>query len=156
MLDHGCGVPLYLLTSYLNNTVAQAVPLKIIPIYYSGLNLDAHFKFGQLLKREILFSKNRIAVIASGDLSHRLSKDAPAGFSPVGAKFDKKIINYLKYKKTQEILKINNKIINEAGECGLKSIIILLGILDEIKFEPDLLSYESPFGIGYLTMNFKL
>jgi len=46
-LDYGSGVPLYLL--------AKNVPhIKIIPLYYSGLDLEAHFKFGQLLKRELM------------------------------------------------------------------------------------------------------
>jgi len=147
-LDYGSGVPLYLLTQHLKD-------VKIIPIYYSGLDLQAHYKFGQLLKREILVNKNRIAVIASGDLSHRLTKDAPAGYSPKGDKFDKKLIAYLKNNKTLEILKINKKLIYEAGECGLKSIIMLLGILEGIEYQPQLLSYEAPFGVGYLVMNYK-
>lgn len=148
-LDHGIGVPLYLLAQNLHN-------IKIIPIYYSNINLNAHFEFGQILKKELLVNKNKIAIIASGDLSHRLSKDSPAGYSPKGAKFDKKLIEYLKNNKTQNLLNINKKLINEAGECGLRSIIILLGILEGIKYDPQLLSYEAPFGVGYLTMNFKL
>lgn len=148
-LDYGSGVPLILLTEHLPN-------IKIIPIYHSGLDMEAHFKFGQLLKREFMVNKERIAVIASGDLSHKLSKDAPAGFSPKAKKFDKKIIEYLTKRKTSEILEIKNKQIAEVSECGLKSIIMLLGIMSEINYEPKLLSYETPFGVGYLTMNFVL
>lgn len=147
-LDHGSGVPAYLLS--------QNLKFKIIPIYYSGLDLNAHFQFGWLLQRELQVSKKRIAVIASGDLSHRLTKDAPAGYSPKGAKFDQKLIQYLKSSDSQSILKMDEKFIHQAGECGLKSIVILLGILDGINCEPQLLSYEAPFGVGYLTMNFKL
>ena len=149
ILDHGTGVPLYLLTKNIKS-------IKIIPLYYSGLDLKAHFEFGQLLKRELLVSKERIAVIASGDLSHKLTKNAPAGYSPKAAKFDKKLIEYLKNEKAQDILSLNETLIVEAGECGLKSIIILLGILDGIQYTPEMLSYEAPFGVGYLTMNFKL
>jgi len=148
-LDHGCSVPLYLLMQHLPN-------VKIIPIYYSGLDLAAHFKFGQLLKRELLFNKSRVAVIASGDLSHCLTKDAPAGYSAKGKKFDKKLIEFLTQGKTADILKINPDFIAEAGECGLKSIVILLGILEGINYQPQLLSYEAPFGVGYLVMKFRL
>ncbi len=155
-LDHGSGVPLYLLAQNLKNTNFQGRQIKIIPLYYCGLDLEAHFKFGQLLKKELLVSKNRIGVIASGDLSHRLTKDAPAGYSRQGAKFDKKLIEYLKNKKTSEIIKMNKKLISDAGECGLKSIAILLGILEGIKYEPQILSYEGPFGVGYLTAEFIL
>ena len=146
-LDHGSGVPLYLLTQNLKQA-------KIIPIYYSGLDLDAHFKFGQLLKQELMKHRRRIAIIASGDLSHRLTKEAPAGYSRQGAKFDKKLVEYLKTKKTPDILRLDEKMVNDAGECGLKSIVMLLGILDGIKCEPQILSYEGPFGVGYLVANF--
>ena len=148
-LDHGAAVPLYLLT--------QKIPkVKIIPLYYSGLSREAHFKFGQLLKREFIYNKEQIAIIASGDLSHRLTKDAPAGYSPKGKKFDKKIIEYLSKNKVGDILKMDKHLIMEAGECGLKSILILLGALDQIRHVPQLLSYEAPFGVGYLVMNFEL
>ena len=73
-----------------------------------------------------------------------------------GKKFDKKLIEYLTKAKTAEILKMDREFIAEAGECGLKSIMILLGILNNINFLPQLLSYETPFGVGYLVMNFKL
>jgi hypothetical protein len=43
-----------------------------------------------------------------------------------------------------------------AARAIAASILILLGILDEVKHEPQLLSYEYPFGVGYLTMEFKL
>jgi MEMO1 family protein len=148
-LDHGTSVPLFLLTSHIPKT-------KIVPIYYSGLNLDAHFMFGQLLKREFLVNKNRVAVIASGDLSHRLTSNSPAGYSPKGKKFDQKIMELLIKNQPDEILKINPKLIMEAGECGLKSIVILLGILDGIKTTPKILSYESPFGVGYAVVNYRV
>lgn len=148
-LDHGSSIPLYLLTQNMPN-------VKVIPIYYSGLDLESHFSFGKLLKQELMSSKERIAVIASGDLSHKLSKDSPAGYSSKGKKFDKKLIEYLSKHKTKEIINLKHESIVEVGECGLKSIVILLGILNDINYEPQILSYESPFGVGYLTMNLKL
>lgn len=148
-LDHGAAVPLYLLTGHL-------AKIKIIPLYYSGLDLTAHYNFGQTIKSKLLNSSERIAIIASGDLSHRLSENAPAGFSPKGKKFDKKLIDCLLKKQTEEIIRFKPELIAEAGECGLKSIMILLGVLDELKYEPQPLSYESPFGVGYLVMNFRL
>jgi aromatic ring-opening dioxygenase LigB subunit len=147
-LDYGSSIPLFMLTKHLPK-------VKIIPVCYSGLNLQEHFKFGQLLKRELMVSKNRVAVIASGDLSHRLTKNAPAGYSPKGKKFDKKLMELLSDNNTEEIIKLNEELIASAGECGLKSIVILLGILEGIKRQNQLLSYEFPFGVGYMVMNFK-
>lgn len=148
-LDYGSAIPLFFL--------AQKLPqIKIIPLYYSGADLRSHFEFGQLLNRELIYARNRVAVIASGDLSHRLTQNAPAGYSPKAAKFDLKLIEFLQKGQTEEILRLKNKMVLEACECGLKSFAILLGILDGIKHEPQKLSYEAPFGVGYLVMNFRL
>jgi len=148
-LDHGAGVPLFYLTKHLKN-------IEIIPINYSYLNYEKHFEFGQLLKKEIAKSEKRVAVIASGDLSHRLTKDAPAGYSPAGEKFDQKFIALLQRKAIRGVLKLEHKLIESAAECGLRSFLILLGILEEYKFDIDILSYEGPFGVGYLVANFKI
>jgi AmmeMemoRadiSam system protein B len=108
------------------------------------------------IKNIINQTNKRIAVVASGDLSHRLTKDAPAGYSPIGKEFDKKIIKLLKEKKIKEILNLDPKFVDQAGECGFRSILILLGVFKDINFDFDVLSYQGPFGIGYLVANFKI
>lgn len=148
-LDYGSSVPIILLTQHLPN-------IKIIPFYYSSLDFEAHFRFGQLLKRELLVNKNRVALIASAELSHKVTKIAPAGYSPKGKKFDSKLIELLRKNKVEDIKNINRELVTEVCECGFKSILILLGIMDGFKYEPQELSYEAPFGIGYLVMNFKI
>jgi aromatic ring-opening dioxygenase LigB subunit len=42
----------------------------------------------------------------------------------------------------------------EARECGVRSIIVLLGILHGKPYQFKLLSYEGPLGVGYLTARF--
>lgn len=148
-LDYGSYIPLQLLTNSLPN-------IKIIPICYSNLNLEAHLDFGRALKKQVVLSQRRVAIIASGDLSHRLTKEAPGGYSPKAEKFDNKICELLQKNKVADILTLNPDLIAEAQECGLKSILILLGILDGFKVTPDRLAYEAPFGVGYLTMRYGL
>lgn len=148
-LDHGASIPLTMLSE-------QLPKLKIISLSTTFLGLEDHFALGKKLKKKIANDNKNIAVIASGDLSHRLSKDAPAGYSPKGKKFDKKVCDLLLSKKTQDILGLDEKLINEAGECGLRSIMILLGMIDEINYQPRLLSYEAPFGVGYMVMDLNL
>jgi MEMO1 family protein len=148
-LDHGSAVPLFYLTKHLKK-------IEIIPICYSFLDYDKHFQFGRLLKKEIAKSDKRIAVIASGDLSHALTKDAPAGYSPKGEEFDNSLIALLKRKDIPGILKMKPKSIEDAAECGFRSFAILFGIIEEYKFDVEILSYEGPFGVGYMVANFKL
>jgi AmmeMemoRadiSam system protein B len=147
-LDHGTSVPLFYLTPHLKD-------VKIIPIGYSLLPLEKHFELGQFLYEKLSQSNKNIGIIASGDLSHRLTPDAPAGYSSRGKEFDDLLIKLLKKKDTQAILKLDKKLIEEAGECGLRSFVILLGILDSLNYKTEILSYEGPFGVGYLVANFK-
>lgn len=148
-LDYGSYIPLLMLSSAMAN-------VKVIPVQYSTLNLEAHLDFGRALKREVVMSQRRVAVIASGDLSHRLTKEAPGGFSPKAEKFDNKICELLQKHKVSDILSLNPELISEAQECGLKSFLVLLGLLDGFNATPQKLSYEAPFGVGYLTMKYDL
>lgn len=148
-LDHGTMVPLYFL--------AEKTPkLKIVPIAYSFLDYRTHFNFGKAIYNAASESDDHIAVIASGDLSHRLTPDAPAGYSNRGKEFDKKLIELLEQGKTADILALDPALIEEAGECGLRSIIVLLGALSGLKSKFQKLSYEGPFGVGYLAGKFNL
>ena len=148
VLNYGSSVPIYLLTKDLPD-------LKIVPIYNSKLNNLAHFKFGQLLKREIGLRKRKIAIIASGDLSHRLTEDSPAGYSPHGKEFDETMIKLIQSRDNKKIINLNNDLIKDSAECGLKSILIFNGIIDGIQYKPKILSYEAPFGVGFLTVQFS-
>ncbi len=90
-------------------------------------------------------------------MSHCLKEEGPYGFHPEGPKFDEDLISALKDKDAGRILKLND-IYPEAGECGLRSICFLLGILEEsgLSWQPEILSYEGPFGVGYLVADFKI
>ena len=157
-LDHGCLVPLYYLTK--NYAPPKGKILKVVPIAYSYLDPKTHFEFGKIIHETCNIkheTKKRIGIIASGDLSHRLSLTSPTGFSLKGAQFDEKLVNFLKYNDTEGILNMNPDLIKKAGECGYLSIIILLGILSEIKKAKfEFLSYQAPFGVGYLVGHFPL
>jgi len=146
-LDHGCAVPTCMILGHLPE-------IKIIPLYPSALNLNAHYEFGKLLKREIIYAKKRIALIVSGDLSHSLTKNSPAKYSPKAKKFDRKIVEMLKTGASREIIKISEDATAEVHECGLKSIAILSGALEGVKHSPRLVFYEAPLGVGYLTIDF--
>jgi len=148
-LDHGSLVPLYYLSQKHPN-------FKVVPLAYSYLDLETHFEFGKILQSAIKNSKSKVAIVASGDLSHRLTPEAPAGYSPAGKEFDEKLIEMIKNKDIKGILNMDKKLVEEAGECGYRSIVILLGALDGLNWTPEILSYEGPFGVGYLVTNFKI
>lgn len=149
VLDHGSAVPLFYLTAHLPQ-------IKILPVGYSGLNNKLHLEFGELLKDICQESNKRIAIIASGDLSHGLTNDAPAGLSKVGKEFDQKIIELLEGHNTVGYSQLDQSLVDEAAECGYRSFLILLGALQENSYTFKNYSYEGPFGVGYLVGNFVL
>ncbi len=147
ILDHGSSIPLQFLTSHLPD-------VKILPIGFSGLSPKDHIDFGILLKDIIMESDKRIALIASGDLSHCLTKDSPAGFDKSGKQFDDQLIELLQTRNTTGIINLNTKIVEKAEQCGYRSILILLGVLKNMNYTFKNHCYESPFGVGYLTGQF--
>jgi aromatic ring-opening dioxygenase LigB subunit len=151
VLDHGSAIPIFLLKNLgLNKKIIVISPA-------SELDANKHYDFGLALGKLINESEKNIAIIASGDLSHRLKRKSPGGYSPKGAKFDNKIIENLstENKAAENLLKMEEKLINEAGECAYKSLIISLGILNEKSFESKIMAYQNDFGVGYLSVDFK-
>lgn len=147
-LDYGAGVPLALLTD-------PKQELRLVPFSRSGLDFGKHFAFGEALGDQAATSQKRIAIIASANLSHRLSSDSPVGFSPGAASFDQAIQSALGTKNTSSFLTLDPELVKEAQPCGFRIILLLLGMLKDLPVSPRLLSYEHPFGIGYLTVNFS-
>lgn len=141
-LDHGASIPLFYLTNHIRD-------VKVLPLGYSGRSAMEHIEFGEALKEVILESDKRIAVIASGDLSHNLSKKKTDENG-----FDKKLISQLKTKSIANLIELDSSdIIKNTEECGYRSILILLGILKDMNYSFDGGTYEHPFGVGYLTAN---
>lgn len=149
ILDHGSMVPLYFLAKHLPD-------IRIVLISFSDLDYGKHFEFGKAIHEAIANANRNIGLVASGDLSHRLTPDAPAGYSPSGKKFDDLIIGLLETGNADEILRIDSNLIEAAGECGLRSIIIVLGALSATEYKFEKLSYEGPFGVGYLVGKFLI
>ncbi len=146
-LDHGCTVPLAFLTHHLGEC-------KILPIGFSKRSQEDHVHFGTLLGEYLFETDKRVAVIASGDLSHTLSEESPGGFHPDGAVFEKKILSSLENGNTTDIIHIDKNVVQHADVCGYQSLLILLGILGNLPYHFETYAYEAPFGVGYLTGHF--
>ena len=148
-LDHGALVPL----RHLKKAVKD-IPL--VPLTFSCLPLASHFGFGQVIGRAAQRSGKRVVFIASGDLSHKLIPSAPAGYSLQGKVFDEKLVTALCQFDTETVLNLDPDLIDEAGECGLRSIVIMLGALEGLQVKPEVFSYQGPFGVGYLVASFTV
>lgn len=157
--DWGFNVPLHFL--------AKNFKGKIVP-YLIGLESPSfYFEEGKrYYELKIKNSKLKIGLIASGDTSHCLKEDGPYGFHPDGPQFDQELIKCLKEKDVEGIFKLEEKY-PQAADCGLRSFCFVLGILaasglalrlrsGHTAWQPEILSYESPWGVGYLVVNFTI
>lgn len=142
-LDHGVTVPMYFLDK-------AGIDMPMVSIAMGLLPFEELYAFGAAIKDAVMGLDRKVALIASGDMSHRLTPDAPAGFSEQGAVFDRAIIELLQTKNFKGIINIDQGMAEEAGECGLRTIIMMLGATDGQETEVEVLSYEGPFGVGYM------
>jgi MEMO1 family protein len=143
LLDHGVLVPL----SFLNPR--RVVSLSIVNAY------GGHRALGQLVRRCAEELGHDVLFVASGDLSHRLTPSAPAGYDPRGTTFDEFLVRAAEIGDFAALSNLDKGIVGGAGECGLRSFIALGGFLgDDARVDPRVYSYEGPFGVGYLVARF--
>ncbi|MGE5329594.1 MAG: AmmeMemoRadiSam system protein B [Deltaproteobacteria bacterium] len=148
-LDHGALVPLYYISRELKD-------FKIVHICMGFLSYEELYEFGVCIKKAIEALEGNVAVIASGDLSHRLTPDAPCGYSPQGKEFDKKLVGLLAEARFDDVMKIDEALIETAGECGMRPFVIMFGCLEGCNVSSQIFSYEGPFGVGYCVAEFNL
>lgn len=141
-LDHGTMVPLYFLEK-------QYTDFQLVRIGLSGLPLMDHYRLGQMITKTAEKLGRRIAVIASGDLSHCQKEDGPYGLDPAGPEYDEKIMHTMGSGAFGELLSYAPEFLEKAQECGHRAFVILAGILDGRAVMPHVLSHEATFGVGY-------
>jgi AmmeMemoRadiSam system protein A len=143
-LDHGTLAPLALLLEDMDR-----LPSLVI-LGFSFLGAESHVEFGRALAAAMRADPRRVLYVASGDLSHRLIPGAPAGFSPAGAEFDEAVVRAFDAGDLASLRTLPGDLVQAAGECGLRSLFTLSGVIEGTEYRTRLLSYEGPFGVGYM------
>lgn len=141
-LDHGTMVPMYFLAKYCKTC-------KIVRLALSGFSLKEHYRVGMLIAETAEKLGRKIAWIASGDLSHKLTKEGPYGFNPAGPQYDKKIMEVMGNGNFADLFSFKDDFLEEAAECGHRSFVLMAGAFDGLAVKSRKLSYEGPFGVGY-------
>ncbi len=146
-LDHGVMVPLYFISKVFND-------FKLVHISTAGLPFKDLYRFGGCIAKAVEQSEGDAVFLASGDLSHRLAPDGPYGFNDCGPEFDGRLVDYLRVPDPEGLMSFDEDFLEEAGECGLRSFIMMFGALDGLKLKSEVYSYEGPFGVGYAVAEF--
>src|SRR4029077_13633269 len=105
---------------------------KVVALGYNFLSNDDHLRFGQCIGEAIQRLGRPAAFIASGDLSHRLKRDAPAGYYPNAHLFDEEVVDAIRNCASQRIVEIDQELRRAAGECGYRSLLVAIGATQDL------------------------
>jgi AmmeMemoRadiSam system protein A/AmmeMemoRadiSam system protein B len=142
-LDHGTAVPLYFLQRH-------GWHGRVVALGYSFLSNEDHLRFGNRIRAAVDNIGRPVAFIASGDLSHRLKPGAPAGYNAKAHLFDEEVVDAIRSNSTSRIVTIDQDLRRTAGECGYRSMLVAIGVAQELESRCEVISYEAPFGVGYM------
>lgn len=146
---------LALMVYFLNKM--QKNGIKILPVSIGhGFQKEFLIMFGEYVKEKMASLNERYGVVAVGDLSHKLSEDSPGGFAKAGVLFDNQFVRGIRNEELNESLSIDPKIINEAEQCIFDPFCVLSGIVQDMEYDAKVLSYEHPFGVGFLVAQFSI
>lgn len=148
-LDHGVLIPLYFLHK-------AGVTCPIVRMGLSGFSALDHYRLGQCVAKAVEALGRRAVFVASGDLSHKLKPDGPYGFAPEGPAFDEAVTGPMASGDFLQFLTMDPTLCERAAECGLRAFQIMAGALDGLAVQPQLLSHEGPFGVGYAVALFPV
>lgn len=123
---------------------------KVVPVSISMLGWDEHWLFGTAIAHAAQKTGEDVVIVASSNLSHRVTPGAPHGYSAAGAEFDERVRDAFERSRLGEMLDIPQELCREASECGFAPLLVLGGAFDGKAVKGRVLSYEAPFGIGYL------
>jgi AmmeMemoRadiSam system protein A/AmmeMemoRadiSam system protein B len=148
-LDHGVLVPLYFINQYYTD-------YNLIRCSVSGLPNPKHYHFGTLLNEAVESLGRKTVIIASGDLSHKLTHDGPYGFAPEGPELDRTLVDIMKSGNLGKFFEIDENLCEKGAECGLASFKIMAGALEKKSFQTQFYSYEGPLGVGYAVCGYEI
>ncbi|MGD9580994.1 MAG: AmmeMemoRadiSam system protein B [Vampirovibrionia bacterium] len=142
-IDHGSAVPLYYL-------LKEGYQGAVVIFNYCFGTKEQHKDFGNSIKQAAERLNKKVILVASGDLSHRVTESAPGGFAAEGKQFDQMVYESIKTGKYENISSMDPQLRENAGECAYNSLMVAFGALENMQTSSEIYSYEAPFGVGYL------
>jgi AmmeMemoRadiSam system protein A len=141
-LDHGAVVLLWHLAD-----AGWHGPTVVIGLNYPGE--PGLVELGWAIAGAARRAGRRVAVVASGDMSHCLQPGAPAGFHPRAKEFDGAFIECLRAGNYRKLPDFDPGLRDLAAEDAVDSTLVAASAVNWNAAGHELLSYEGPFGVGY-------
>lgn len=141
-LDHGAMVPLWFLIE-----AGWSGPTVILSL--NNPQADGLIALGEAIAAAAAGISRRVALVASGDMSHCLTPGAPCGFHPQARRFDETFIQLVRDGDYRQIQTIAPKLRERAAEDAVDSTLIAAAAVNWQATGHEVLNYEGPFGVGY-------
>jgi len=151
-LDHATSIPV----RFINEAFSAPLAPRYIRVGISGMPLAEHYRLGLMLAKVSERLGRKTVVVASGDLSHKLTNDGPYGYAPEGPEYDKMVREICENADFLKLLETEGSFCEKAGECAHRPLVVMAGSLDRKAVDARLFSYEGPFGVGYAVALFKV
>jgi aromatic ring-opening dioxygenase LigB subunit len=139
-LDHGALVPLHFLAE-----AGWSGPTIVIALPWQGRDPA---EMGRVIAAAAL--PERWAVVASGDMSHRLQPGAPAGYDPRAVEFDRAFAAHIAEGRLEAACQVAAALRERAAEDVVDSVAVASAAVGWNSTGYEFLAYEGPFGVGYL------
>jgi MEMO1 family protein len=141
-LDHGATVPLWFIAEAGWNRATTVLAL-------NSSDQKTLVALGEIIAEAAVSTCQRIVLIASGDMSHRLTIGAPLGYDPRGREFDGWLVDILQRGTYRDLLQLDPQLEESAAQDVIAPLLVVLAALEFSATGSELLSYEGPFGVGY-------
>jgi len=141
-LDHGAVVPLWFMQE-----AGWRGPTTILSL--NDVTNGSLEKLGRIINKAATRRGGPVALIASGDMSHRLQPGAPCGYHPDARCFDEEFIHQVDAGDAPGLLHFDRGLRGLAGEDVVDSTVVALTAVGNDMRGHRVLSYEGPFGVGY-------
>lgn len=142
-LDHGALVPLYFV-----NEAGYRGPVLLLALPVPGTGTEP--AIGRAIADAAAELGQRWAVLASGDMSHRLCEGAPAGYDPRAERFDATVRSLIESGELPRLAAIAADLRELAAEDVVDSCVVAAAAVDFDATGCRVIDYEGPFGVGYL------
>jgi aromatic ring-opening dioxygenase LigB subunit len=144
-LTHDVAVPLNFFPSFEQRV--EVLPIGTSPT----LDRQTHVHWGSMLAETFHRTQKRVVVLVSAELSQHASAAASGGVRPEGERFDRDVQSMLRKKNLdRNLMSIDGVQIELAAACGFEPLLVWSGISKRKNLAVRKLSYEHPFGIGFI------
>ena len=116
-------------------------------------NLGVAREVGRAVARAVPALRRQAVVIAAGELSSKLFRGAPGGYDPGAREFDALVVDGVRAGDPEALpRRLDSPLRTAVGESLAGPLTAALAALGS-GARAELLSYESPFGVGYIVVH---